>query len=267
MSHIFGSQESDVPYHAGRHETDVQIGEANGNHAHPGPKHVVFVEAGDPTPSGVVHGTECGAGEAVELASGEMAERVARESVDAEQDDVEEHNERADADAEVALEDEGAYRVVPKEGDEKDCDVEKVAVKILENERKARLAAIFAIARFANGATGRIGEKCAIVGFAVVVARHTETERAGQNQNCRRKWPPMMIGINQGGIKGRKVGINPEEFAFKGAPRGVNRESAEDHGKWNVVDPPSVTTLRATETTCLTNYRGTRHFYPRCFQL
>ncbi len=74
--------------------------------------------------------------------------------------------------------------VVPKKDDEDERDVEKIAVKILENEREARLAVIFAIARFADSAARWVEKEGTVVGLAVVVARQTKAERTTENQEC-----------------------------------------------------------------------------------
>ena len=72
------SQDSNVPNRAGGYQADIQIGEADGNHAHPGPEHVVLVQIGDPAPRAVAHAGRTSAGEAIELAADQMAQRVAR---------------------------------------------------------------------------------------------------------------------------------------------------------------------------------------------
>jgi len=43
-------------------------------------------------------------------------------------------------DAEMAVEEERADRVVPEECDEKNCQIEKVAMDILQNERESGFA-------------------------------------------------------------------------------------------------------------------------------
>src|SRR5277367_14621 len=110
-----------------------------------------------------------------------MAERVAGEGVEREHDDVEAHDEGADADAEVAVEIIGEDDVVPEEGQEDESDVEKIAVKILQDEWELCLALVFAIGGLGDGAGGWIQEEGAIVGFAIVIAGGAETKRASED--------------------------------------------------------------------------------------
>ena len=56
--------------------------------------------------------------------------------------------ERADADAEVRRPIEGHEGVVPKESEENDREIEEIAMNVLQDEGKRRLAAILRCARF-----------------------------------------------------------------------------------------------------------------------
>ena len=85
------------------------------------------------------------AGELVELAADEVAQRVAAERVAAEQDDVDGEDERAEADAEVACpsrvgEPERLPRVVREDDEEDQREVQEVAVDVLQDERERALA-------------------------------------------------------------------------------------------------------------------------------
>src|SRR4029077_4664824 len=79
--------------------------------------------------------------------------------------------------------------VVSQAGDEEDRDVEKIAVKILHDERERALPQI-GFARLAYGARRWIGPEGLVVSAAIVVAGDAEQPRRPENQVCRRIGPP-----------------------------------------------------------------------------
>ena len=127
---------------SGRNQADIEIGEADGEEADPREEHVAFVQKLKPTPGSVACGAEGGARKTVELSAGQVAQRVAGESVEGEQGDVDEQNERADADAKsVRGEEESLDGVMPKKREKNDGEIKEVAMEILQNEREMRFAA------------------------------------------------------------------------------------------------------------------------------
>src|SRR6266481_1125887 len=126
-----------------------------------------------------------------------MAERMTGKRVERKERNVDRQDERADTNSEMALEKERADGVVPKKNDEQNREIEKVAMDILEDERKRGFPAIIAAGRLANGTSGRIEEKRAVVRFAVIVAGRAKAERSSENQQCRREWPPVMLRVDQ----------------------------------------------------------------------
>src|SRR5438874_1862172 len=109
-------------------------------------------------------------------------------------------NQRAHTDSYGAIEEEGANGVTPEKSEENHRDIEKIAMQILQDEGKCRLAAIRSAALADH--TGRGVEKeRAIIGLPVVVAGHAESQRAAQNQQRGRKQPPMVMGVDQRRIK------------------------------------------------------------------
>src|SRR5437879_5552029 len=98
-----------------------------------------------------------------------MTERVARKGVERKESDVDRQDERTDTNAKATVEEEGLDRVVPKENDEKNCEIEEVAMYILQNKRKRSFAKIVGSREFANRASGGIEKESAVIGFAVVV--------------------------------------------------------------------------------------------------
>src|SRR5438876_9936715 len=166
------SQDSDVLENAGGEHPDVEIGEADGDEAGPGEDHVTFIEQAKKAPGRVARNAERGAGKTIELSADDMTKRVTGKGVGGEENDVDEHDECAEADTEFAAEEEGFGGVVPEEAEKNNREIEEVAMNVLQDERERRFTAIvFADRRFADSAGGRIKKKGAIVSFAVVVAR------------------------------------------------------------------------------------------------
>src|SRR5439155_1133238 len=79
-------------------------------------------------------------------------------------------------------------RVPPQEDKERGREDERVPVKVLDEERKARFARV-ALARIRNGARRRRPKERAVVGAAVVVAGHAECERECHDQDRGREIP------------------------------------------------------------------------------
>src|ERR1700722_3909322 len=100
----------------------------------------------------------------IELSTGEMPQRIARQRVRRQQDDVDEQHERADAHPKFSVPPERVVRVFPQKCEKNDREIERVAMQILQNERKLCFTAVRAF-RLTNGTRRRIGEKRAIVRF------------------------------------------------------------------------------------------------------
>ena len=58
--------------------------------------------------------------------------------------------------------------VVPENAEKDDGYVKKITVQVLQDERKARFAAVTARVRLADGASRRIKKESAIVSFALL---------------------------------------------------------------------------------------------------
>ena len=104
-----------------------------------------------------------------------MTQGVAGKSVKRKKEDIDRQDDRANPDAEMTVEEERTNGVVPKKNDEQNREIEKIAMDILQDKGKRGLPAILAVRRFPDGASGGIEEKRAVVGFAVVVTRGTES--------------------------------------------------------------------------------------------
>src|SRR5579862_9629975 len=130
---------------AAGHHADVKVREADGDEARPGQGHVAIVQKADAAPSGEAGLAKRGAGEAIEFSASEMAERVARKRIQREHDDVDGHHQGADADAEMTVEIVGEHDVIPEKTKEHEREIEKVAVNVLQDERKRGLTFVLAV--------------------------------------------------------------------------------------------------------------------------
>jgi len=164
------------------HQAHIEIGGADGNQAAPGQKHMALVEKTNAAPSRVTGLAKSGARKTIELPTGEMPQRMAGKRVERQQNDIRSQDKSAQADAEMPVEVEGLNNVVPEKQNEHDCDVEKITVKVLKDERKLRLTLIFAFRRLTDGARRRIEKKRPVVSFAVVIAGSAKPERPGKNE-------------------------------------------------------------------------------------
>src|SRR2546422_907024 len=102
--------------------------------------------------------------------------------------------------------------------------------------------------RFTDGAGGRVEEKRAVVGFAVVVARSAKAQRANENQQCWRERPPAMLRVDERRIKGREIRSPGIVGIFEGAERGVSAKTAEHNNHREDLHPPGVAAQGAAET-------------------
>ena len=124
---------------AHRAQADVQIREAHEEHADPGPLHVVAIQAGH-----AVVSSSCAPGEPDSTSltpADQVAQRVAAEGVAAQQNRIQDQDQRSDADPEVldavrAGEPQRPVAVIQQDEDEDDREVQEVAVDVLQDQRE-----------------------------------------------------------------------------------------------------------------------------------
>src|SRR6478609_11326248 len=107
-------------------------------------------------------------------------------------------------------------------------------MSVLKNEREFGLATVTAASFLRHCATRWIKKEGAIVGFAIVIARYTETKWPRQNQQRGRKGPVVVMHVDQWRIKRGKV-RSPLKISSLKSPIGcVNAEAAKrrDHGDY-----------------------------------
>jgi|SRR5581483_584759 len=133
------------------------------------------IEKAQLLPSAVARAIERRTGEAIQLAAHEMPQRVTGKRVQGKQHDVDQQNQRAYTNAEVEPsistgEEEGAYGVIPEDDEKDDCRIQKIAMDVLQDKRKAGLAAIVAVCTLTHSTGRGIEKERAIVSLAIVVA-------------------------------------------------------------------------------------------------
>src|SRR5437764_15248845 len=122
--------------------------------------------------------------------------------------------------------------------------VHEEPMRVLENQREAGLAVVV-VPRLAHRASDRVEEKCAVVGFTVVVAGRAEAQREDENQKRGRERPPR--GLDIGGVKGREVWSPFVVDAGPRGPRRIDREAAQDERSQRRPDPPGVASQRCAK--------------------
>src|SRR5438552_5503418 len=135
-------------------------------------------------------------------------------------------------------------------------------MEVLQNERKASLAAVRSPASFAYRAGRRMQEKCPIVRLPIVVAGCAEPERAREDQKCRGEPPPVVIRVDQRRIERREIRSPGVELSFEGPKCGINSEKAEDDDDGQNFNPPCVSTQGTAECVDPTIHGRSRHGYP-----
>src|SRR5216684_4072307 len=101
---------------------------------------------------------------------------MAAECVTAQQNRVSGQDQSSDADAKSIFKPHGLPSVMGQKHDENQCEIEKVAMYVLQNERKGSLAEIL-LAGLAHRAGWRIGPKRLVVCAAIVVAGDPKSAR------------------------------------------------------------------------------------------
>lgn len=249
--------------HAHRHEPHVEIREPNPDEACPGKLHVPSIEPRNFFPSAVLRGLLT-ARHAVVVTTDEVAKRVATEGVAGDEDGVDCQDNRAHADAELAVFEVGQDCVVAEDHDEDEGEVERVAVQVLEHHEEA-----FAVvrARLRDGTDGttwwRTGEG-AVIRFAVVVTGKTEGTGKREDEDrgrCRdKRGQPRgptaekrvlqrrgtlnalhaVVREEHRRIKRAQVRFGIIELPLETGPRCVDDERAETEERDQRSDPPVV---------------------------
>src|SRR5256885_11603240 len=104
--------------------------------------------------------------EAVQLAAQQMAQGVAGEKVECQQNDIDQQYDRTDAYTEAVFEEEAVYSVIPEKSEEDDRQVHEISMRVLKNEGEFGLATVSAAGFLRHSAARGIKKKGAVIGFA-----------------------------------------------------------------------------------------------------
>src|SRR5207237_2740618 len=162
---------------AGHQEPDVDIGQRNGEHAVPGPGTVLGVQPVQCHRGALPEAAGTRFREPVDPAAHQVTERVAGEGVQAQQDDVDQHDERAQADEEMDLVDEGTDDVNPEKNDHEQAQEQEIAMVVVQHPGKTRFTAVTSALEFLDGAGRRIPEEGPEIRLSIVVAASPKAQR------------------------------------------------------------------------------------------
>ena len=81
----------------------------------------------------------------------------------------------------IVVKKESAKRVIRKKAQEKNREIQKVPMNVLQYQRQIVFAQV-AFARLANSATWRVSPKSLVIGPAIVITRHPKSGRKRQDQ-------------------------------------------------------------------------------------
>jgi hypothetical protein len=107
---------------------------------------------------------------------------MAGQGVSRQQDYVEEQDQAADSYPDSSVENESAKCVAPEKEEKDESYIQEVAMEILQNKWKPRLASVVMLLALADSTGRRIEEESSVVSLPVVVARNPESQRPNQNQ-------------------------------------------------------------------------------------
>ena len=161
--------------------------------------------------------------------------------------------------------------IVREHEDEKEREIEEIAMHILHDEREGALAEIGA-ARLADGAGRRIGPESFVVGAAVIITGEPKTARRPEDEEGRRKeepgGPPKRFRAeptvrrsakNLRRIKRRKVGAEIIISSLERRPGRINDERAQAEKNNQRLRPPHVGAHRLAKRAARKSQFGLRH--------
>src|SRR5579885_585896 len=152
----------------------------------------MLVELADQVPDFESSFRRAVATEAIKGTAAEVSVCMAAECVAGQQDAIGHHYQGEEADAEgLLLVDKGAQCVVPQNQEHDCCSIKKVAMGVLQNPGETCFAAV-ATTLGANHAACRWCPKIgAVISLAVVITGCPKACRYPQDENGRRKLPPL----------------------------------------------------------------------------
>ena len=127
-------------------------------------------------------------GKLVQESTYQVPKRMASKRVSTKQEHVQAKHDCAHPDAKLVigslsifLKPKSAPRVPAQEAKKQQCEIQEVAMDVLNDEGERVFAAI-AFSRFTDSTGWRVGPESFVVSPAVVITRHAEASREGKNQ-------------------------------------------------------------------------------------
>src|SRR5260370_5666158 len=109
-----------------------------------------------------------------------MTQRVTAKSVTTQQDDINREHNRADADSKSIIEPERFPNVVAQNQNKNECEIQKIAMHVLHDERERALAPI-TLARLTDRTRRWIRPECFIISAAIIITGQSKSARRPQN--------------------------------------------------------------------------------------
>src|SRR5215472_14130240 len=187
-----------------------------------------------------------------------MTKRVATEGVAAQQHEVGEQNQCAEAHPEPTVEPERVPHVARQYDQKHQGQIKKIAVDILQDQGKGALTKIF-FSRLAHSAGRRVGPKGLVVRAAIVVAGHSKPARRPKDEH-RCRYPgghPVRLGAKPAliatakqfrGIERGEIRSEAEVLSLEGCPRRINNERRQSEKHSQRLYPPAVCALRLSKS-------------------
>src|SRR5258707_73793 len=107
---------------------------------------------------------------------------MAAQRIAAQKNCVEQQNQSSDADSKTIFKPHSLPRVVRKEHDENECQIQEVAMYVVNDQRKGPLAQIL-LTRLTHGTRWRICPKCFVISAAIVITGDTESAGRPKDQH------------------------------------------------------------------------------------
>src|SRR5437667_224600 len=143
-----------------RHQkSDIHVRERDREHAVPRPGSVLGVRPVEQHDDPVPEPSGPRPREAIDPAAHEIPERVAGQAVGAQQDDIDQQHDGTQAKEEMPGEHEGAHDIDPQKEQHDQAQQQEVAVIVIEDPGKSRLAAVAAALQFLDGASRWVPEE------------------------------------------------------------------------------------------------------------
>ena len=246
-------------------QADVDVGKRDPKQARPRPLLMSRIQQANEVVYLVPHRV---GGDAVKRATDEVPERVTPEYIAGKKDDVDDKHEAPYSDPESVRKEEPPDGVVDQKSPDNVGEPQKIAMKILHDQRKTSFAQI-RLARLAHGARRRVRPERLVIRPAIVIAGHAEQAGDPENEQRRRERKKARIpsgfraeqGVRRASkqlrrIKRRNIGAKGVVAVLESRPVGVDQKRGETQEDRRRRKPPGITPRCLGELAVFPNYVG-----------